>query len=154
MTDIVSPEDRSRMMSGIKAKNSLPEIAVRRILFGAGYRFRLHRKDLPGSPDIVLPRKKIAIFVHGCFWHLHKGCRFAKIPATRIDFWKAKLEANVSRDRRTVAQLRSMGWRVLWVWECALKDPNATAELKKSLRDWIENGLDFGEIRGLEREQV
>lgn len=122
MADIVPPSVRSRMMSGIKAKNSQPEILVRRMLFAAGYRFRLHRRDLPGTPDIAMPSKKIAIFVHGCFWHAHKGCKYAKVPATRPDFWIAKLQANVERDQLAIEKLTAMGWRVLCVWECAIRN--------------------------------
>lgn len=109
MTDIVSPEKRSRMMSRIKGKNSVPEMLVRKVLFAMGYRFRLHRRDLPGTPDITMPRYKIAIFVHGCFWHAHKGCKYAKIPSTRIEFWTAKLRANVDRDQRAVDKLTELG---------------------------------------------
>ena len=121
MADIVSPSVRSRMMSGIKGKNSQPEMLVRRMLFAAGYRYRLHRRDLPGTPDIAMPCKKIAIFVHGCFWHAHKECKYAKVPATRPDFWAAKLQANVERDQRAIENLTTMGWRVLCVWECATR---------------------------------
>ena len=90
MVDIVSPAVRSRMMAGIQGKNTRPEVWVRKTLHAAGYRFRLHRRDLPGAPDIVLPGRKIAIFVHGCFWHMHGGCRLAKLPSTRTEFWQAK----------------------------------------------------------------
>lgn len=148
MVDIVSPADRSRMMAGIKGKNSQPEVMVRRLLFAAGYRFRLHRRELPGTPDIVMPGRKIAIFVHGCFWHLHQGCRYAKMPATRPDFWKAKLQANVDRDRRSVEKLNEMGWRVLCVWECAMHDAETAASLQDSLRRWIDGGARIGEISG------
>src|SRR4051812_7398106 len=96
--DIVDRTTRSRMMSGIRNKNTRPEIAIRQALHAAGYRFRLHRRDLPGSPDIVLPRHRIAVFVHGCFWHRHLGCRFATSPKTNQDFWNTKFAANVARD--------------------------------------------------------
>ena len=105
MTDTVTPETRSRMMSGIRAKDTRPEKLVRSTLFAAGYRFRIHRKDLPGSPDIVLPGKKVAIFVHGCFWHRHKGCSLAKLPASNADFWRRKLNGNVDRDRKAIEAL-------------------------------------------------
>ena len=146
MVDVVSPADRSRMMAGIKGKNSQPELLVRRMLFASGYRFRLHRRNLPGTPDIVMPGRKVAIFVHGCFWHRHHGCRFAKIPATRADFWKAKLEANVERDRRAVEKLLALGWRVLRVWECSKRDAEAAASLKGAMSSWIESGERLGEI--------
>ena len=146
MVDVVSPADRSRMMAGIKGKNSQPELLVRRLLFASGYRFRLHRRDLPGTPDIVMPGRKVAVFVHGCFWHLHQGCRYAKMPATRPEFWKAKLEANVERDRRAVGKLQASGWRVLCVWECSTRDAEIAAGLQVAMSSWIESGLPLGEI--------
>jgi DNA mismatch endonuclease (patch repair protein) len=118
MVDIVDKATRSRMMAGICGKNTRPEMAVRKHLFAAGFRYRLHRRDLPGRPDIVLPRYKTVIFVHGCFWHRHAGCRFAATPATNAQFWREKLDGNVERDRRSARALRAAGWRVLRVWEC------------------------------------
>ncbi|NQD96755.1 DNA mismatch endonuclease Vsr, partial [Pseudomonas sp. CrR25] len=100
MTDVVDTLTRSRMMSGIRGKNTKPEMLVRRALFKAGFRFRLHSKKLPGSPDVILPKRRVAIFVHGCFWHMHQGCTNARIPSTRTEFWRGKLKANVDRDRR------------------------------------------------------
>jgi len=146
MVDLVSPADRSRMMAGIQGKNTKPELIVRRMLFASGYRFRLHRRDLPGAPDIVMSGRKVAVFVHGCFWHMHEGCRFAKMPATRPEFWKTKLEANVARDRRAVENLRALGWRVLCVWECSTRDTEAAAGLPAAMSSWIEGGEPFGEI--------
>lgn len=115
--DEAIPAERSRNMSAIKGSNTKPELVVRRRLHAAGYRFRLHRKDLPGRPDIVLPMYRLAIFVHGCFWHKH-NCRFFQWPRTRAAFWQGKILANVARDRRSVRALRALGWRVLVVWEC------------------------------------
>lgn len=132
-------------MSGIRGKNTKPEMVARRALFAAGYRFRLHRRELPGAPDIVLPARKVAVFVHGCFWHLHAGCKNARLPSTRQDFWRAKLEGNVARDRRAVEALVANGWRVLTVWECATREPNALASLSKSLSLWIEGSDSAGE---------
>lgn len=152
MADIVSPLVRSRMMSGIKGKNSVPEMLVRRLLFAAGYRFRLHRRDLPGTPDIVMPGRKIVIFVHGCFWHAHKGCKYAKIPATRPDFWIAKLQANVDRDHRAIETLAAMGWRVLCVWECVTRDHETVRSLGSNVTDWINGDAQFGEISGSREE--
>ena len=146
MSDIVAPNVRSRMMSGIRAKNTQPELFVRKALFAAGYRFRLHKNDLPGVPDIILSSRKIAVFVHGCFWHLHTGCKFSKVPQSRPDFWRAKLEGNSSRDRRSISALISLGWRVLVVWECATKDAAAATRIGKNLRDWIEGTDPTGEI--------
>lgn len=146
MADVVSPAKRSQMMSGISGKNSLPEMLVRKALFAMGHRFRLHRRDLPGTPDIAMPRRNIAIFVHGCFWHAHQGCKYAKMPSTRTDFWSTKLHANVDRDQRAVDQLAEMGWRVLIVWECSTRDPEAAAALSKSMHRWIESDAGVGEI--------
>ena len=135
-------------MSGIRGKHTKPEIAVRRALFARGYRFRLHRRDLPGAPDIVLPGRRVAIFVHGCFWHMHAGCRFAKMPATREDFWRLKLEGNARRDRRDEAVLADQGWRVLVVWECATRSQVSFDALPGLLAGWIESSGARGEIRG------
>jgi len=134
------------MMSGIRGKNTKPEMIVRRTLFAAGYRFRLHRHDLPGAPDITLPGRKVAVFVHGCFWHMHSGCKNAKLPSTRPEFWRVKLEGNVARDRRAVDALIADGWRVLTVWECATRDQESLARLFESLSSWIEGSAPFGEI--------
>lgn len=133
-------------MSGIRGKNTKPEVMVRKMLHAMGYRFRLHRRDLPGAPDIVLPGRKVAIFVHGCFWHMHSGCRFAKLPTTRPEFWKAKLQGNTDRDQAAVVELNAMGWRVLWVWECATRAKDASDALPSHLRSWIEDGAVFGQI--------
>lgn len=123
--DVVDRATRSRMMSGIRGKDTKPELAVRRFLHAHGYRFRLHRRDLPGRPDIVLPRLKVCIFVHGCFWHRHTDCKYAVLPKTHVDFWTEKLESNVNRDRKVMQELGSIGWCVLTVWECELKNPEA-----------------------------
>jgi DNA mismatch endonuclease, patch repair protein len=146
MVDVVSPTDRSRMMAGIRGKDTKPEVIVRRMLFASGYRFRLHRRDLPGAPDIVMPGRKVVVFVHGCFWHMHQGCRFAKMPATRPEFWKAKLEANVERDRRSVEKLQALGWRVLCVWECSTRDAQIAVGLQAAMSSWIESVEPLGEI--------
>ena len=119
--DIVDTATRSRMMSGIKGKNTRPEMIVRQYLHGKGYRYRLHRKDLPGRPDIVLPRLKTCIFVHGCFWHRHAGCPYAAQPKTRPEFWSKKFERNVLRDKGNIEALESIGWSVIIVWECEVK---------------------------------
>lgn len=119
MPDIVDAQTRSRMMRGIKNANTRPEMRVRRRLHAEGLRFRLRSKDLPGTPDIVFRRLKTAIFVHGCFWHQHPGCRFATTPDTNADFWRAKLQANILRDSRKATELRTAGWRVETFWECA-----------------------------------
>lgn len=120
--DVVSPEKRSRMMAGIKGKNTKPEMVVRKLVHSMGFRFRLHRKDLPGSPDIVLPRLKKAIFVHGCFWHRHQGCKFAYTPKSNTEFWLAKLDANMRRDTAALQALAALGWEILIVWECEVSN--------------------------------
>ena len=119
--DIFTQEQRSRMMSGIRCKNTKPELLLRSALHALGFRFRIQRKDLPGKPDIVLPKYKTIIFVHGCFWHRHPGCKYAYTPKSNVEFWMNKLEGNVIRDRLTEKTLEEMGWRVLIVWECEIK---------------------------------
>ena len=113
--DIVDRATRSRMMAGIKGKDTKPELVVRSFLHAHGYRFRLHRKDLPGKPDVVLPRHKVCIFVHGCFWHRHDNCKYAVIPKTRTDFWAEKLGANADRDRKAMNDLDRIGWNVFFM---------------------------------------
>ncbi len=147
MADIVDATTRSRMMSGIRGKDTKPEMEVRRALHAAGFRFRLHRRDLPGAPDVVLPGLRVAIFVHGCFWHMHKGCRYSKIPSTRTDFWKAKLEGNAKRDRLAERELLDAGWRVLVVWECTVRDRETLAALSGILATWIRGDETVGEVR-------
>jgi len=121
MPDVFSKEDRSRVMGAVKGKNTAPEIEVRSILHRLGYRFRLHRKDLPGKPDIVLPKYKTVIFVHGCFWHRHPKCKYASMPATNVEFWTEKFSRNVDRDKRNIKDLKKLGWKVVVVWQCELK---------------------------------
>lgn len=121
MSDVVDRSTRSRMMKAIKSRDTYPEVTLRRYLHAQGYRFRLHRKDLPGTPDIVLPRLNTAIFVHGCFWHRHQGCFYASTPKSRSNFWEAKFDANIRRDRKACEELKRLGWRVLVIWECGFK---------------------------------
>lgn len=137
MADIVDQKTRSRMMSGIGGKDTKPELALRKALHARGYRYRLHHRKLPGRPDIVMPGRRIAIFVHGCFWHRHPECRYATTPATRPDFWAQKFERNVERDAENIAALQDLGWRVAVVWECGLKPADFEANLNQ-LIDWIE----------------
>lgn len=121
--DIVSREVRSRMMSRIRGKDTRPEMKVRRLLHAWGFRYRLHVASLAGTPDIVLPKHRICIFVHGCFWHRHDGCRYSTSPATRPEFWQQKFHQNVERDARNREQLLKDGWRVIELWECGLRNP-------------------------------
>lgn len=134
MPDVLTPEQRSRNMRAIKSGDTTPELTVRRVLHALGCRFRLHRRDLPGSPDIVMPGRRVAVFVHGCFWHRHR-CRYGCVePTTRPEFWRAKFAANVARDHRALRALRREGWRVLVVWECQTRDvEHVRARLKKFL---------------------
>jgi DNA mismatch endonuclease (patch repair protein) len=119
---------RSRTMRAIRKKNTKPELVVRRLLHGLGLRFRLHRRDLPGSPDIVLPRHRAVVLVHGCFWHQHPGCRHGNKPRVRTAYWLPKLARNVARDAQALAALRALGWRALVVWECELRDVDAVRD--------------------------
>lgn len=121
MTDVLSKEQRKHCMSKIKSKDTKPEMLVRRFLFSHGFRFRLHRKDLPGNPDIVLPKFKTVIFINGCFWHGHRNCKFATIPETNRDFWLTKISGNIIRDNESVERLKQSGWRVIVIWQCELK---------------------------------
>lgn len=120
--DGLTKEKRSWNMSRINSKNTKPEIVVRSLLHRAGFRFRIHRKDLPGKPDIVLPKFKTVIFVHGCFWHRHQGCEFAYMPKSRLSFWREKFAGTIERDSQHAMKLADMGWRVEVIWECELKD--------------------------------
>lgn len=122
MTDIVDSKRRSAMMACIGGRNTAPELAVRRIAHRMGLRFRLHRKDIPGCPDMVFPKHRLVIFVHGCFWHRHQGCKYAYTPKSRIEFWAKKFASNVARDARQEAALKALGWQVLVIWECETKD--------------------------------
>lgn len=121
--DIFTPPKRSQIMAGIRSKNTRPELIVRKVAHSMGLRFRLHRKDLPGSPDLVFPKWKLVVFVHGCFWHRHAGCRLAAQPKTRPEFWQQKFESNVRRDRDMIEQLIGLGWRVEIIWECETHHP-------------------------------
>lgn len=123
-----TPEQRRRNMSAVKGKDTKPEILVRKWLHAAGYRFRLHVKDLPGKPDIVLPKYKTVIFVNGCFWHQHAGCKHASIPTSNIDFWVKKLTSNIERDKKNYQELKKAGWTVTVIWECEVKSVLNTPE--------------------------
>jgi len=122
--DTVSTEDRSRIMRAVRREGTSPEIKVRKAAHGLGYRFRLHRKDLPGSPDLVFPKHKLCVFVHGCFWHRHLGCKRASTPKSNLDYWRRKFEENKRRDLRKAEELRALGWRVEVIWECQTLDPD------------------------------
>lgn len=129
MTDRLLPEERSANMSRIRAKDTAPELLVRSTLHRLGYRFRLHRADLPGTPDLVLPKYRIAVFVNGCYWHRHPGCKYAYTPKSNVEFWQSKFAANIQRDALAVRSLELRGWRAMVVWECETKDSEALAQL-------------------------
>ena len=148
MTDIVDQQTRSRIMSGIKGKNTKPELALRRALHARGFRFRLHSGKVHGRPDLVLPKHDAVVFVHGCFWHRHEGCRYATVPATRPDFWRAKFDANVARDSAVRTRLLEDGWRVATVWECGLRRLEQVSVTTDHLAGWVLAGpvsIEIGE---------
>lgn len=149
MADIVDKQTRSRMMSGVRGKDTKPEIVVRKLLHSHGYRFRLHRKDLPGRPDIVLPKYRTAVLVHGCFWHGNDDCHLFRLPRSRTGFWKEKIEGNRARDRKNILLLHEASWRTLEIWECALKgkfrlESNSISVL---VSDFLEGRQTASEIR-------
>lgn len=150
MADTVSPEKRSDMMSGIRGKDTKPEIVVRRLLHRLGYRFRLHCKDLPGRPDIVLPKWRTVIFVNGCYWHGHKDCHLFRLPKTRTEFWSKKIEGNQARDQRNYIVLEAAGWKVLVIWECAVskKKSLTTKQLEIALTAAFKSSKSLIDIRG------
>ena len=152
MTDIVPPSLRSRMMAGIRSKNTRHELTIRKELHRAGFRYRLHRRDLPGTPDITLPRYRAVIFVHGCFWHGH-DCHLFKWPSTRPEFWRAKIESNKRREHTVLSALFETNWRVCTVWECSLRGRLRVTpeELATILVQWLRSENPTCAIRGVER---
>lgn len=148
MPDVVDAPTRSRMMSGIRGRDTKPELLIRKGLHARGYRYRLHPRTLPGKPDLAFPSRKAAIFIHGCFWHGH-GCPLFKWPSTRAEWWRAKIEGNRARDRAVRAELAGMGWRQMRVWECALKgrqrrDPDALLDLVAGWLDGCDPDCETG----------
>lgn len=150
MADIVDKETRSRMMSGIRGKNTKPECHIRSLLHRNGFRYRIHTNDLPGKPDIVLPRYHAVIFVNGCFWHGH-DCHLFKLPATRTDFWVTKIARNQENDRRAAKLLHESGWRVATVWECALRGKFRINDgmIVTRLAEWLRSSELNCELRGI-----
>lgn len=140
--DRITPEERSRIMSRVRAKDTKPEMTVRRLVHGMGYRYRLHRKDLPGKPDLAFPSRKAAIFVHGCFWHSHDDgkCRAARLPENNRPYWSEKLRRNRERDIAASEALSALGWKPLTIWECWLKDIEGTATILKTFLDHQPEG--------------
>ncbi|MGQ3489064.1 very short patch repair endonuclease [Roseovarius pacificus] len=139
MADIVDKQTRSRMMAGIKGKDTKPELVLRRALHARGFRYRLHSKNLPGRPDLVFPKHHAIVFVHGCFWHRHEGCRYTTSPSTRQEFWQAKFTANVARDEAVREKLLEDGWRIATVWECALRKPDQMNVTTDLLSAWLRS---------------
>lgn len=133
MVDVHTTSVRSKNMSAIRGKNTGPEVFVRKMLHGQGFRFRLNVKDLPGKPDIVLPKYHMVIFVHGCFWHQHFGCKYAVMPKSNGDFWRKKLEGNVARDIKNIASLEALGWNNIVVWECEINKPDFPNRLRDTI---------------------
>lgn len=142
MVDSITSEQRSRNMSQIRSRDTAPEKLVRSILHKAGFRFSLHRKELPGKPDIVLRKHSVVIFVHGCFWHRHSGCKRCTTPKTNAEYWLPKLQRNADRDKEQIADLKKLGWRVRVVWECELKNQ---LKLKKKLEKYLGMDHKFGD---------
>lgn len=139
MVDRLTPERRSWLMSRVGGKNTTPEIRVRKSAHGLGLRFRLHRRDLPGTPDLVLSKRRVALFVHGCFWHRHSGCPNASNPTTRAKYWTDKFRANVDRDARVTSELEAACWQVVVIWECETKDADG---LRRILRERVAGELE------------
>jgi DNA mismatch endonuclease, patch repair protein len=144
MTDRIDPTRRSANMARIRGKNTVPELRVRSALHKLGFRFRLHRSDLPGTPDIVLPKYRTVVLVHGCFWHRHLGCKYAYTPKSRVQFWQKKFADNVERDQHALDNLGLAGWRTIVIWECETRD---SAELEVLLRREIGEGCNHTEVR-------
>lgn len=149
-TDVLTPKQRQLNMSRIRGKDTKPELQLRRLLHAAGLRYRLHCKDLPGRPDLVFPKYNTVVFVHGCFWHRH-DCPLFHWPRTREAFWREKLTRNVDRDQQTEARLLETGWRVLTVWECALRGRGRLTEdvITREFRTWLNSSRRTGELRGV-----
>lgn len=145
MADVFTPQKRSAIMRAIKSADTKPEVLVRRLLFASGFRFRLRQPNLPGKPDIVLPKWRLVVFVNGCFWHQHEACSRASMPHSKEKYWFPKLKRNVERDQEEYRALQSAGWRVLVVWECACLSSTAH-DLKAMLRSFVSGGMLYGEI--------
>lgn len=138
--------ERSLNMSRIQAKDTKPELTIRRLLFADGFRYRIHVKTLPGTPDLVLPKYRAVIFVHGCFWHGHDGCKYAKLPTTHVEFWRDKISKNKERDQRVRQELVSGGWRVLTIWTCSINNQAKVKETYTQVKDWILNKAEQSEL--------
>ena len=150
MADVKTPEQRSRNMAAIKGKDTKPEMIVRKYLFSRGLRFRVQVRKLPGNPDIVLPKYKTVIFVNGCFWHGHEGCKYFRLPKSNIEFWKEKIERNIERDRESMQALLVLGWKVIRVWECELRNKANREEMLNK----IYNSITSSDVSGYSIEET
>lgn len=155
MADVVSREQRSRMMAGIKGKDTRPEVLIRKALHRKGFRYRTHVEKLPGRPDLVFPRYHAVILIHGCFWHRHK-CHIFKWPSTRPEFWREKINLNAARDERDIAGLENAGWRVLRIWECSVKGRfrRPLEEVVATAANWLQFGTNDAEIAGKDSQMT
>lgn len=149
IADVMTAEQRSRCMAAIKGKDTKPEMIVRKYLFSRGLRFRVQVRKLPGTPDIVLPKYKTAIFVNGCFWHGHEGCKYFRLPKSNVEFWKEKIERNIERDKESMQALLDLGWKVIRVWECELRNKANREEtldrIYNSITSYDGSGYSFEE---------
>ena len=150
MADVKTPEQRSRNMAAIKGKDTKPEIIVRKYLFSRGLRFRVQVKKLPGNPDIVLPKYKTVIFVNGCLWHGHEGCKYFRLPKSNVEFWKEKIERNIERDRESMQALLDLRWKVIRVWECELRNKANREEMLNK----IYNSITSSDVSGYSIEET
>lgn len=153
MADKLTSSQRSHCMSRIRGKNTKPEILVRKGLHARGFRFRLHNKKLPGSPDIVLPKYGVAIMVNGCFWHGHKGCRYATKPKSNVEFWETKIARNKHRDEVTAAHLEALGWTVITIWECELRTSSQLDDRLNTLTEEIRRAYETKRIKDRDKRQ-
>lgn len=154
VADIVDKATRSRMMSGIRGKDTKPERELRRALHRRGLRYRLHARDLPGRPDIVLPRFRAVLLVHGCFWHRHERCSFATTPSSNVAFWMSKFSGTMDRDKRNVRSLLERGWRVGVVWECAIRSSDGAEVVATGIQAWLRSSKAYTEVPPLGRRRV
>lgn len=153
MSDVMTPQQRHKCMSHIRSKDTKPEVIVRQYLFGEGFRFRIHVKKLPGCPDLVLSKYRTCIFVNGCFWHGHRGCRYATKPKSNAEFWQNKIQNNIRRDELSVQALETMGWKVITVWECELKKDQREDTLPSLAKQIHRNGASYASEQTQRRER-
>ncbi len=144
--DVVNKQTRSKMMSNIKSKNTKPELTIRSLLHQKGFRFRIHDKNLPGKPDIVLKKYNAVIFIHGCYWHRHENCKLASTPRQNVEFWNKKFSDNMRRDSEVFYQLKLLGWRTAVIWECSIRDKKNLPDYVDRLVSWLQSDSEYIEI--------